>query len=212
MRIMFFGDSNTWGYNPKNALRFENRFTKIIADCLSDDEVIEEGLCGRTLCQNDPFDSDRNGCLDIQRCIKTHLPLDLIVIMLGTNDAKRMYSTNVYSLEKGMSALLDKIFTPSLYKKGFAVPNVLIVYPPKMNPSYIHDAKTLANFGSEGFNMLENGHENIFSVAKAYDVDYLDTKVIAGVYDGIHLDESGHRTMADKLISKIRRMKNECVY
>ena len=43
-----------------------------------------------------------------KRCIKSHLPLDILVIMLGTNDAKRMYNTNVYSLEKGMNALLDK--------------------------------------------------------------------------------------------------------
>lgn len=81
MRIMFFGDSNTWGYDPETSLRFTNRYTQLIQSELNDDVIIEEGLNGRTLCQNDPYDPDRNGCLDIKRCIKSHLPLDVETLL-----------------------------------------------------------------------------------------------------------------------------------
>ena len=50
MRIMFFGDSNTWGYDPETSLRFTNRYTQLIQSELNDDVIIEEGLNGRTLC------------------------------------------------------------------------------------------------------------------------------------------------------------------
>lgn len=208
MRIMFFGDSNTWGYDPETSLRFTNRYTQLIQSELNDDVIIEEGLNGRTLCQNDPYDPDRNGCLDIKRCIKSHLPLDILVIMLGTNDAKRMYNTNVYSLEKGMNALLDKVFDPSLYKKGFDTPKVLIVCPPRMNPSYIKDPKTFANFGKEGFNMIEEAKDHLAEVAKSYGVDFVDTKIMAGDYDGLHLQSKEHKELAEQLIIKIRGMKS----
>lgn len=204
MRIMFFGDSNTWGFNATNRMRYENRYTKLIKDVMCEHEIIEEGLCGRTLCQNDPYDIDRNGNNDIQMLIKTHLPLDMIVVMLGTNDAKRMFNTNVYSLEKGMNALIDKIFTDGLYKHGFNRPKVLIVSPPIMHESYINNENTRINFGKEGYEIIEKAPIHLRNVANFYGVEFIDTQVKAGSLDGIHLDEEGHRQLADKLIEKIR--------
>lgn len=49
MRILCIGDSNTWGFNPENRLRHKRRWTKILAELMPEDEIIEEGLCGRTL-------------------------------------------------------------------------------------------------------------------------------------------------------------------
>ena len=61
MKILFYGDSNTWGYDAKDASRQKNRFTQFIKQEFSQHEIIEEGLCGRTLCLDDPYDEDRNG-------------------------------------------------------------------------------------------------------------------------------------------------------
>lgn len=209
MRILFYGDSNTWGYDANTSMRYENRFTQLLKKELSDHEIIEEGFCGRTLCQNDPYDPDRNGTSSIQLLIKSHLPIDLIVIMLGTNDAKRMYSSNIYSLEKGMNALLDKIFVNSLYKHGFIQPKLLIVSPPKMNPRYVKNMKTYANFGNQGFEMLNEAPKILKQVANNYHVDFLESDVIAGNLDGIHLDEQGHRKLSEQLVTKIRSIQNE---
>ena len=80
MKILFFGDSNTWGYDAKDASRQPNRFTQLVKKAFSEHEIIEEGLCGRTLCLNDPYDEDRNGAKMISMVLKRMLPLMLCLL------------------------------------------------------------------------------------------------------------------------------------
>lgn len=133
MKILFYGDSNTWGYDAKDASRQKNRFTQLIKERFDEHEIIEEGLCGRTLCLDDPYDEDRNGAKMISMVLKTHAPIDVVFIMLGTNDAKRQFSTNSISLEKGIRTLLYKALNPEIYRDGSKVPQFFVACPPKMN-------------------------------------------------------------------------------
>ena len=87
--ILCFGDSNTWGDPPGGNGRFawHERWTGILQSSLGDGfRVIEEGLCGRTTCFDDPFSPNRNGLAYLTVALETHCPLDLLIIMLGTND------------------------------------------------------------------------------------------------------------------------------
>ena len=87
--ILCFGDSNTHGYNSKTGGRFtvEERWTKLLQRKLGDDYyVIEEGLSGRTTSFDDPVFEGLSGLNAIYPCMMTHEPLDLVIIMLGTND------------------------------------------------------------------------------------------------------------------------------
>ena len=89
--ILCFGDSNTHGYNSKTGGRFtvEERWTKLLQRKLGDDYyVIEEGLSGRTTSFEDPVFEGLSGLNAIYPCMMTHEPLDLVIIMLGTNDTK----------------------------------------------------------------------------------------------------------------------------
>lgn len=129
MKILFFGDSNTWGYNAKDASRQPNRFTQLVKKAFSEHEIIEEGLCGRTLCLNDPYDADRNGAKMISMVLKTHAPIDVVFIMLGTNDAKRQFSTNSISLEKGIRTLMYRALNPENYRDGSKLPKFFVVCP-----------------------------------------------------------------------------------
>ena len=131
MKILFYGDSNTWGYNALDASRQKNRFTQLIKQSFKEHEIIEEGLCGRTLCLDDPYDEDRNGAKMISMVLKTHAPIDVVFIMLGTNDAKRQFSTNSISIEKGIRTLLYKALNPEIYRDGSKLPKFFVVCPPK---------------------------------------------------------------------------------
>ncbi len=204
MRIMFYGDSNTWGFNSDTRLRYDNRFTKRIQNAKPKWEIVEEGLPGRTCCHDDPYEEGRNGAKTVQVIIRSQLPLDLIVIMLGTNDAKRMYATNVLSVDKQMRTLLDKVMDPSLYK-DYPQPKILIVRPPKMNPAYINCRRTKLNFGKEGFTIMEKAGKYLANAAKAYNVDYFETEDVCmgRESDGIHLDEEGHKLLAKALLKKL---------
>ena len=94
-RIMCFGDSLTWGWIPVRdgspTLRypFEQRWAGAMLNDLGPDyEVIEEGLSARTTDLDDPVDPRLNGSAYLPSALASHLPLDLVIIMLGTNDPK----------------------------------------------------------------------------------------------------------------------------
>ena len=191
MKILFYGDSNTWGYDAKDASRQKNRFTQFIKQEFSQHEIIEEGLCGRTLCLDDPYDENRN---------------DVVFIMLGTNDAKRQFSTNSISLEKGIRTLLYKALNPEIYRDGSKVPQFFVVCPPKMNRDGLNNERTKENFGDAGFEILNNTKPYLEKGCRDFDVEVIDTHAIAGSIDGIHMDESGHKQVADVLISVIQEL------
>lgn len=92
--IMCYGDSNTWGYNPATGSRFsrDGRWTGVLRQELSDGyEIIEEGLNGRTTVWNDPIEGYKNGKEQLIPCLETNKPLDMVIIMLGTNDLKVLF-------------------------------------------------------------------------------------------------------------------------
>ena len=110
--ILCFGDSNTHGYNSKTGGRFtvEERWTKLLQRKLGDDYyVIEEGLSGRTTSFDDPVFEGLSGLNAIYPCMMTHEPLDLVIIMLGTNDTKDRFNANGFIIGKGLERLTPGI-------------------------------------------------------------------------------------------------------
>ena len=103
--VLFYGDSNTWGYqgdDPLHRLDADKRYTGVVASQFPDVHFIEEGLCGRTICNTDPVDYGRNGMDMLPALLATHDPIDVIVIMLGTNDSKAMYGHSSFTISEGM--------------------------------------------------------------------------------------------------------------
>ena len=139
-QILCFGDSNTYGYKPDKSGRFSwgVRWTSILAEKFGRDvNVIEEGLCGRTTIFDDVFRVGRNGSESFPAILESHTPLDLIIIMLGTNDCKTVYGATAGIIGKGVETLLEQVkkYSPdsdillispiylgeNVYKEGFDV-------------------------------------------------------------------------------------------
>lgn len=207
MRILFYGDSNTWGYDAKNECRYHKPYPTLIQESLKGDTIINASLCGRTLCHEDPYDSDRNGLRHLSMTIKMHLPLDRLAIALGINDCKRIFSTNIYNLEKGLRALLDVALNPAIYTKGMKQPEIWVLSPFVMNKDYHAVKKTLANFGQEGYEMSLKASEVYKGVCEMYGVHFFDTSSIctASAFDGLHIDEEGHKKIAQALVKEWSR-------
>ncbi len=90
--ILCYGDSNTYGYDPVSGGRFDHniRWPGVLRNDLGDGWwVIEEGCGGRTTVWEDPIERHKDGSAYLPACLHSHGPLDLIVIMLGTNDLKQ---------------------------------------------------------------------------------------------------------------------------
>ena len=96
-RVLCFGDSNTYGYDPARDGRYgdDERYPMVLQDLLGDGwSVVEEGLPGRTAVFDDPITEGMNGLRVITPILMSHAPLDTVTIMLGTNDSKERFGCN----------------------------------------------------------------------------------------------------------------------
>ena len=135
--IVCFGDSNTHGYcaDPRDCadggIRFNEseRWPRRLQALLGEEYlVIEEGLSGRTTCFDDPIHEGLSGIDYITPCLKSHEAVDLLIIMLGTNDTKDRFYASAACIGIGMARLVKKAMNTECW--GGKKPNVLVVAPP----------------------------------------------------------------------------------
>ena len=152
--IICLGDSNTHGYCADSkdcadhGMRFneEERWTRLLQKQLGEDYlVIEEGLSGRTTCFEDPLQEGLNGLNYITPCLKSHEPVDLLIIMLGTNDCKERFGASAYCIGVALARLVKKARTTECW--GGKEPNILVVAPPPIGEGVMHSAAA-ATMGS----------------------------------------------------------------
>ena len=128
--ILCYGDSNTWGYDAVSGERFpyDIRWTTRLAEFLGTDyRVIDEGLCGRTTVFDDPLTYGLNGLWMIEPIISSHNPIDLVMIMLGTNDCKGYFGATARNIAEGMRRLVLQV-------QFLGIKNILIVTPLNIDP------------------------------------------------------------------------------
>nr|WP_221333068.1 GDSL-type esterase/lipase family protein [Nocardia transvalensis] len=134
---MCFGDSNTFGQRPDRNGRWpaDVRWTGRLQLLLGDDySIIEEGLGGRTTDLDDPERSDRNGRAYFQPCLRSHSPLDMVVVMLGTNDLKSRFDREPEDIATALNGYVDNIEHTAWTRAG-GVPRVLLVSPVHVDPA-----------------------------------------------------------------------------
>ena len=108
-RILCFGDSNTYGYDPRGGRYDENtRWTKRLDALLGDGwTVVEEGFNGRTCVMDDPTEGGyKSGANYLPPCLMSHNPLDMVAIMLGGNDSKQRFGLNPMTIGEGIMQLI----------------------------------------------------------------------------------------------------------
>ncbi|MBE6133118.1 MAG: acylhydrolase [Erysipelotrichaceae bacterium] len=202
-RILCFGDSNTWGYVPSSdAERYpvSIRYPRVLASLLGNDyEVIEEGLPGRTMCSDDLKElvGNRNGKLAFGGILYSSLPLDYILIMLGSNDLKYIYKDTAKrcaeSLEKDYIYKVEQ----KLVGKIKNSPKIIIVAPSVVGDGYEKVSKDVIN-ESKYFN------EEYQKVAEKHNCLFVDNNGLETGSDYIHLTEKSHLLLAKKIYKAIK--------
>lgn len=137
--IVCFGDSNTYGYNSETDGRFteKERWTCLLGEFLGKDYyILEEGLSGRTTVFDDPLFEGLNGLSSIFSCLMSHEPVDLLIIMLGTNDVKERFHVNAENIAKGLERLVNRAL--SVTDAWRQKPNILIIAPVPIAESYFY--------------------------------------------------------------------------
>ncbi|MDR7126465.1 SGNH/GDSL hydrolase family protein [Pseudotabrizicola sp. 4114] len=131
-QILAFGDSLTWGADPATGLRHppQAQWPRALETGLTGARVHADGVGGRTTCRDDDAGAaSRNGAKALPVALSAHMPLDLVILMLGTNDLKAVHGGLAASAQAGMRRLAEIVATFP-YKPRSAVPKLLIIAPP----------------------------------------------------------------------------------
>ena len=209
-RILCFGDSITWGFDPLNEIRFpeEDRWPMILQEILgSGYRIIEEGQGGRTIATDDPAEGEKNGIRYIIPCLESHSPLDLVIIMLGTNDCKLKFSYSSLDIAGEMRRFLEKVVT---YNRFHCADDfkILLVSPPVISDSLKH-SRLDEIFSCGRAKAVSSGLASYYrELADAFGCSFLDAAqfVKTSEVDGIHLDASAQRTLGKVIAEKTLAM------
>ncbi|MCX6855904.1 MAG: SGNH/GDSL hydrolase family protein [Verrucomicrobia bacterium] len=211
--ILCFGDSNTWGFDPASITSahpcrhpLDVRWTGRLATELGADfRVIEEGQNGRTTVHDDPLNVCRNGRDYLPACLESHKPIDIAVLMLGTNDLKSFYNLPPGEIANG-AAILAKMILASDAGPRNQAPQLLLVCPPQIGDlSHLPDLEAKIPNGILRSQQFPRYYQ---AIAAALGCAYLNSQEIVQTspVDGIHLDASEHTKLGSAIAVKIRQM------
>lgn len=204
--ILCFGDSNTWGYDAQTQDRFpaDKRWPGVLAQELGPSfRVIEEGLNGRTTVWDDPIEGYKNGKEYLIPCLASHAPIDLIAIMLGTNDLKRRFSVSAYDIAQSVGVLLE-VVRKSLAGPQGRSPQVLLIAPPVVGRL----TEFAEMFGDDAVERSKQFGRYYRQIADQYGVHFLDAAqvIVSSELDGIHFDGDQHQKLGQAVAARVRKI------
>ena len=206
--IVCFGDSNTHGYcaDPRDCadggIRFNEseRWPRRLQAALGEEYlVIEEGLSGRTTCFDDPIHEGLSGLSYIYPCLKSHETVDLLIIMLGTNDTKDRFYASAACIGIGMARLVKKAQACECW--GGKKPSILVVAPPHIGEGMLRSdcAATMGSLCVEKSRELARYYKEQCDLIGCH---FLDAQALGcefNTVDYMHLTNRGHETLAKGL-------------
>ena len=200
--ILCYGDSNTYGYDPRNGGRYprEVRWTTILQNILgSEYEVVSEGLNGRTTAYDREDGAWKNGYPYLQPCIGTHKPVDEIIIMLGTNDCNSDLHLSAEDIARGLEKLIKIVKDETEEMQGF-VPEILIVVPAAIKSNYMN-SPFVYQLDADSVKKSHDIAPLYKALADRYGCKYLDASESAEVsdIDSEHLTIEGHKALAQMI-------------
>lgn len=199
-KVLIYGDSLVYGLVPLEHRRYNDgeRWTTIMAEMLGDDwHVVEEGLRSRTLQGENPFYRERDGNKQYGPILASHLPLDLIIIMLGTNDCLEVMGKNAQQISDGLNKYLHDTVEWSK-ECHFKTPKLLIVSPPKINEGIANNGPRQRFRGAGEKSADLPLHYRKF--AEDNNLFFYDASCIpTSEKDGVHLDLEANRNLGEAL-------------
>jgi lysophospholipase L1-like esterase len=213
--ILCYGDSNTWGCPPivrwpiTSLERYDAgiRWGSVLRTLLGDEYcVIEEGLNARTTVWDDPVEGEfRNGKSYLLPCLKSHAPIDLVALMLGTNDLKSRFGLSASDIAGGVGALVDIIRTSATGPDN-APPLVLVMCPPPVAGLTIF-ADIFAGAGPKSLSL----QKHYLKVAQDHGCAFLAVGdlIRSSDRDGIHFEPADQQKLGRAVADCVRRMIRE---
>lgn len=206
--ILCYGDSNTWGYCPSTQDRYgrDERWAGVLRNELGAGYlVIEEGLGGRTTVWDDPVEGiHKNGKTYLIPCLESHQPIDLVIILLGTNDLKGRFSVGAFDIAQGAGVLVQ-IVQRSQTGPNWEAPEVLLLAPPPLAKLAGTDLVEMFEGAEEESRKLSREFRR---VAEELGCEFLDTAdvIVSSDLDAVHLDAEEHRKLGEAVAAHVREI------
>lgn len=211
--ILCYGDSNTWGFIPGTGERLEKdrRWTGVVQNRLgSGYRIIEDGINGRTSAWDHRYWGEYvNGLKGLPYALFREKPIDMAVVMLGTNDLLYTDAEGVY---KGMYILVRNLVNAQSVYEGATLgsrgifassPSVLLVAP-------VCSADSTKDDPDGGFRYRESRKiaARLKEIADHFSIEFLDASEYAEAssIDGIHMDAENHAKLGEAISDKLRRI------
>ena len=211
-RILCFGDSNTHGTNPVGPRYGEDeRWPMLLQKLLGEDvRVLEEGFGGRTIAFDDPVEGGYKSAMSyLPPCLMSHDPLDLVIVMLGTNDTKGRFAMTAPASAQAWAHLLRLVHLYAADGRG-APSRVLVIAPPPVRPE-VMKTRMAGTFDERSIEVSKRLAEEYLRIARLMRCEYLNAAdfCLASEEDGVHLTAAGHRALARGVADKIRDIFKE---
>ena len=205
--ILCYGDSNTYGYDPRTGLRYgeDVRWTCKLRELLGAEyRVIEEGCNGRTTIHDDPIDGWKNGLDYLKPRLNSHKPIDIVILMLGSNDLKSNFGLSAAEIADGAGVLVETIQSFTAEKQG-VVPKIVLISPPEIGFG-IRTSPFYGRFLEDAISRSREFPKHYRSVAEKYGCVFFNAAewIKASEVDSLHLDPEGHRILAEKLAEVVK--------
>ncbi|CAN7460020.1 SGNH/GDSL hydrolase family protein [Phyllobacterium sp. LjRoot231] len=204
--VLCYGDSLTWGYIPDGSGRhaLKDRWPQVLqAELGTHVHVVADGLNGRTTAYDDHLSGfERNGAKTLTTVLGTHFPLDLVIIMLGTNDMKNFICGNAQGTKRGIQRLIEIVRTAP-YQKEAKAPKILIMSPPALGEIDEPEFRLTFEQGIEQSRLLATFYK---SAAEPANCAFFDAGSVAKTspLDGVHLDAENTRAIGKAIAPIVR--------
>lgn len=205
LNILCFGDSNTFGTNPSGGRwNYNERWPGILQNLLGKRaRIIEEGLGGRITVKEDEVEGDKNGKRHLPVLLHSHRPLDVVIIMLGTNDMKYRFNMSAAEIARGAEKL-GKIVESYPYGAYYPKPRVLLISPIHIKPGIEHSPYT--GFKEDSVEVSHQLGEYYRQAAEKHNWMFLDAAAVASASDRdkLHMESIDHERLAQAIYNTIK--------
>lgn len=210
--VLCYGDSNTYGFNPVNGMRYpaDVRWTGRLQMLLGEAyKVIEEGCNGRTTVYDDPLEGWKNGRDYLKPCLNSHKPVDIVILMLGSNDLKKVFRASAREIAEGAEILVKDICTFMKEKQGF-IPKIILVSPPEIGPDIVNSSFCYA-FDETAVSRSKEFPRYYREAAERNGCEFFDAAgcIKPSEVDSLHLMPEAHGELAKQLCHVVKNLEKD---
>ena len=205
-KIICYGDSNTFGYNPKDSSRFDKntRWTSVLQNNLGFKyDVINEGMCDRTGFVNNPKGFLFSAPQHFPDFISKSDNIDLLILWIGTNDLQFQYDISFSTIENGLENLIKLAETKA---------EKIIIIPPVMLNEKVLEGYFKFQFDKTSIIKSQKVEKIYIKLANDYHCEIFNINKFTNPsdLDGLHYDENSHKIIANKLTAYIKNNNTIC--